>query len=72
MERPENTLAIADVQSPTWAKVRDYLQQRLAQLREENDSGDTEIITTRRRGRIAEIKDMLALEEEARHGGADR
>lgn len=71
MERPENTLAIADVQSPTWAKVRDYLQQRLAQLREENDSGDTEI-TTRRRGRIAEIKDMLALEEEARHGGADR
>jgi len=71
VERPENTLAIADVQSPTWAKVRDYLQQRLAQLREENDSGDTEI-TTRRRGRIAEIKDMLALEEEARHGGADR
>lgn len=71
MERLPNPLTVQDVHSSTWVALRDYMRDRITQLREENDSGDSEI-TAKRRGRIAELKDMLTLGEEAQHGGPDR
>lgn len=56
-----------DLYSPTWAKLRDYYTARLAHLREENDSGD-EPNTAKRRGRIAEVKELLALDPTTRPG----
>ncbi len=49
-----------DFDTPQWQRLRDHLTARLQQLREENDSGDAES-TAKRRGRIAEIKELLAL-----------
>lgn len=53
-----------DFDTQTWQRVRAHLTARLQQLREENDSGDAEI-TAKRRGRIAEIKELLALDKTA-------
>ena len=50
-----------DFETQTWQRLRALLTARLQQLREENDSGDAEI-TAKRRGRIAELKELLALE----------
>lgn len=51
-----------DFDTQTWQRLRALLTARLQQLREENDSGDAEI-TAKRRGRIAELKELLALEK---------
>lgn len=61
----------ADFESLTWKRLSALLADRLQQLREENDSGDAEV-TTKRRGRIAEIKELMALEDQARQGEDDR
>jgi hypothetical protein len=58
-------LTRSDFDTRTWARLRLLLAARLQLLREENDSGDDET-TARRRGRIAEIKELLALEDEIR------
>lgn len=50
-----------DFKTPTWARLRALLHERLQQAREMNDSGDMDS-TLRRRGQIAEIKELLALE----------
>lgn len=54
-----------DVRSRTIANVMEDMRARLQTLREENDTGDAEI-TAKRRGRIAEVKEWLALLEQAR------
>lgn len=65
MSAPNPTnLTHADALSrPIGHLVRD-MQDRLLQLRIDNDSGDAEV-TAKRRGRIAEIKDWLALIDQA-------
>lgn len=65
----------ADVRSGAWQRLEVDLERRLAALREDNDAGDAEE-TTRRRGRIAEIKGLLAfgraLARESQLGEFDR
>ena len=55
-----------DFKSPTWGRLRMLLKERLARHREENDFGDP-TATAHRRGQIAEIKELLALELVPRH-----
>lgn len=54
-----------DTLSPAWMRLEKAFRARLQRLREENDSGDEEV-TAKRRGRIAEIKDLLAFTDEVR------
>jgi hypothetical protein len=53
-----------DFLTPTWHRIRALLAERLQEYRELNDSGDADI-TAKRRGRIAELKDLLALDPKA-------
>lgn len=61
----------SDFQSRTWDHFKEHLEARLQRLREENDSGDADA-TAKRRGRIAEVKELLALGDEAQHGEDER
>lgn len=53
-----------DFKSPTWVRLRELMNARLQEHREQNDFGDPES-TARRRGQIAELKELLALEPKA-------
>ena len=48
-------------QSAAWIKLQKYLEQRLALLRAQNDMDKTEGDTARLRGRIYEVKSLMAL-----------
>lgn len=61
----DSNLLPSDTRSGVWNRLEADLRDRLARLREENDSGDAEE-TARRRGRIAEIKELLAFGVDAR------
>lgn len=50
-----------DLRSPTWARIESHLRDRLAELRERNDADADEARTAKTRGRIAELKELLAL-----------
>ena len=50
----------ADRMNPLWPKVMDLLTQRLGELRVQNDRDMTEAQTANLRGRIAEIKALMA------------
>lgn len=54
----------ADLNTRALEHVVQDMQLRLQVLREENDAGEAEV-TAKRRGRIAEIKDWLALIKQA-------
>lgn len=54
-------LAQVDRTSPTWLRVKEQLEERLAELRAQNDKTATEAQTEKLRGRIAEVKDLIAL-----------
>lgn len=63
-----------DIRSETWKRLAEHCRQRIQRLRELNDSGDLET-TTRRRGQIAELKSLLALDPngpEAQRSGRAR
>lgn len=55
-----------DLRSSTWARFEQDLQARIDALRVENDSFSDHETTTKRRGRIAELKEWLALASQAR------
>ena len=58
----EPVLTPQDRQSSPWLKVKQHLEARLAKLRAEND-GDLPIEKTAKlRGRIAEVKALMALD----------
>lgn len=59
------------VHSATWKVLREYAEKRLAALRVKNDSPQTEEQTNRLRGRIAELKNLLALDKPAPETEAD-
>lgn len=64
--RSKYVLLPGDVRSETWKRLEAQIRSRLEFLREQNDdpsSSDTESTTARRRGRIAELKLILALAE---------
>jgi len=54
-------LAREDFNTRTWERVEALLRARLQTYRELNDSNLDEVKTAKVRGRIAEIKDLLAL-----------
>lgn len=62
--KPVN-LTREDMRSTAWMHFIEDLQLRLQTLREENDSFSDEQTTAKRRGRIAEAKDMLDLAKQA-------
>ena len=51
-------------QSSTWKKIENHLEERLQDLREQNDNDLTEIETQKIRGSIVEIKRILELRED--------
>lgn len=51
-----------DLTSPTWRAIEQHAQERVATLREKNDSPSMDAIRTAElRGRIAAWKELLAL-----------
>jgi len=57
-------LDLNDRQSPTWAKLKAHLKERLQDHRIKNDGNLTEADTAKNRGRIAEALYILGLDEE--------
>ena len=61
---PPTTLQVlsrADRESPTWLKLKAHLETKLQSLREKNDHPQDAEQTARLRGRIAEVKECVAL-----------
>lgn len=54
-----------DLRSKTWERLTEDLRERLTALRIQNDSASDHNTTTKRRGRIAELKELLELAEQA-------
>lgn len=54
-------LSDAEKSSAAWGKVRAYLSNRLNELRVANDRDMTEQETAKQRGRIAEVRALMAL-----------
>jgi len=60
--RPDNWPTRDDLLSDTFARLRAGLTERIEHLRVENDSPRLdELSTARHRGRIAELKELLAM-----------
>ena len=57
-------LTIEEKRSPLWRRLEEYLDERLIALRKENDGDRSELDTAKLRGRIAEVKSMIALGKE--------
>lgn len=55
------TLTQGDVHSALWMKLSEHYESRLQELRAMNDADRNDVDTARLRGRIAEIRDFLAL-----------
>ena len=54
-----------DVHSATWKKIKTHCEQRLQLLRAKNDASLPIDKTEKLRGRIAEIKNLMALDQPA-------
>lgn len=59
----KSILTTNELQSSAWIKMKAYLNTRVDDLRKKNDGDFNEIDTSRMRGRIAEIKNLLAAVE---------
>ena len=53
-----------EYQSAVWKKLKAYIEERQAKLREKNDGDHDERKTARLRGQIAELKHMAGLDAE--------
>jgi hypothetical protein len=60
----QSVLTEHDRQGDPWLKIKKHFESRLAVLRQKNDKPATEAQTAVLRGRIAEVKAILALGEE--------
>lgn len=68
LDPADEPLTRLDLDSPTWSKLMARWQRRLDALREQNDAPfapDQEYRANVIRGRIAELKDLLALGQPA-------
>ena len=54
-------LSIEERRSPLWRKIAEHYEEKLQVLRQQNDGDRSEAETSKLRGRIAEVKLMLAL-----------
>ena len=61
------TLDHSEKHGALWVKLKAHLNDRLVTLRLRNDGNLSEVETARTRGRIAEIKMLLALEDGPEH-----
>lgn len=52
-----------DINSSTWRRLKAHVEQRLALYREMNDKEQSESQTAMQRGRIAMLKEILALDK---------
>jgi len=50
-----------ELQSAVWLKLQTHMEERLGQLRQQNDGDLDPIATSRVRGRIAMVKEILDL-----------
>ena len=50
-----------ELQDPVWLKLKAHLEDRLFDLRKQNDADLTQDQTVKLRGRIAEVKKILSL-----------
>lgn len=56
------TLTYEDKHSVTWARVKEFAEARITSLRAKNDGMLDELTTANVRGRIAALKELVALE----------
>lgn len=59
-----------DIKTQCWEHLVADMTDRLQELREQNDSIDDHETTSKRRGRIAELKEWLALATQAQSSDA--
>jgi hypothetical protein len=59
-------VTLGDLRTQTWERLEVLLRNRLAEHRISNDDRLDEVKTAHGRGRIAEIKELLALAQTAR------
>ena len=64
-------LAPHEAQTAVWLKVQAYLEERLSDLRGQNDGPLDPIKTSELRGRIAQLKELRALGEQPEHASPD-
>lgn len=57
-------LARHDIETALWRKLEEYIEQRMDVLRKTNDGDLDALQTARLRGRIAELKNLLALSKD--------
>lgn len=55
------TLTEEELNSPLWHKLTQHWEERLQRLREDNDKELDELKTAKLRGKIAAVKDDIAL-----------
>lgn len=63
MAAVKHDFAAYEFQGPTWIKLKKYLEARQALLRAKNDASVDAAKTEKLRGRLAEIKHLLALDQ---------
>lgn len=63
MDAPQE-LTVSDKQSVTWLRLKALLEQRLDELRRENDRDLNADDTAMVRGRIKEVKRLLGIDKE--------
>lgn len=56
-------LTESDRNSDTWKRIREHYEGQLQKARNQNDNDQDPVQTARLRGRIAEIKLLLALDK---------
>lgn len=56
-------LSDTDAHSEAWLRIKEHLEQRLKAYRSQNDGDLDEIKTAKLRGRINELKYLLALDQ---------
>jgi hypothetical protein len=61
----ESVLTEGDRNNATWQRLKKHYEGRLAKLRERNDKPRSHDETLSLRGRIAEVKELLALGTDA-------
>lgn len=64
-ELPSLTLSFGDRESALWKKLEPYMTRRLEMLRRRNEADLNDIETAKLRGRILELKSLLALQAPA-------
>ncbi len=63
MSRERFSLNDLEARTPLWMRMRGHMEQRLAELRAQNDTQLDDRKTAELRGRIAMLKELLAADK---------